>query len=160
MKQKQWYTIGGNHIGISLKDAVKQALVAEQMQGHNICLCIGTDSQVKGAVTVFATAIVFVRKQNGAFLFVNKELITQKYSIKQRMMQEVARSIETAYDLKDTLREMNIEMEIHVDINSHKAFKSNEALQDAVGYITGMGFKYKIKPDAFASSSCANKVVQ
>jgi predicted RNase H-related nuclease YkuK (DUF458 family) len=33
-------------------------------------------------------------------------------------------------------------------------------LKEAMGYILGMGFVFKAKPDAFASSSCANKVVQ
>jgi hypothetical protein len=28
-----------------------------------------------------------------------------------------------------------------------------------MGYIMGMGFAFKAKPDAFASSSCANKIV-
>jgi predicted RNase H-related nuclease YkuK (DUF458 family) len=28
-----------------------------------------------------------------------------------------------------------------------------------MGYIMGMGFTFKAKPDAFASSSCANKIV-
>ena len=30
---------------------------------------------------------------------------------------------------------------------------------EAMGYILGMGFAFKAKPEAFASSSCANKVV-
>ena len=45
------------------------------------------------------------------------------------------------------------------DINTNPQFKSNEALRDAMGYILGMGFAFKAKPEAFASSSCANKVV-
>ncbi len=28
-----------------------------------------------------------------------------------------------------------------------------------MGYILGLGFAFKAKPEAFASSSCANKVV-
>ena len=35
----------------------------------------------------------------------------------------------------------------------------NDALKEAMGYILGMGFAFKAKPEAFASSSCANKVV-
>jgi predicted RNase H-related nuclease YkuK (DUF458 family) len=51
-------------------------------------------------------------------------------------------------------------MEVHADINTNPAFKSNDALKEAMGYILGMGFAFKAKPHAFASSSCANKVVQ
>ena len=29
-----------------------------------------------------------------------------------------------------------------------------------MGYILGVGFAFKAKPDAFASSACANKMVQ
>ncbi|MCB0640283.1 MAG: hypothetical protein KDC44_01525, partial [Phaeodactylibacter sp.] len=35
----------------------------------------------------------------------------------------------------------------------------NTALKEAMGYILGMGFVFKAKPNAFASSSCADKVV-
>ena len=160
MQQQKWRTLKGSGIGIGIKDAVKCALRSEKRKGFDVKVCIGTDSQVKGSVTEFATVIVFVRKGNGAFMFVNKELRTEGYSVKQRMMQEVAKSIEVAYELSDTLNAMNVTMEVHVDINRHKAFKSNEALNDAAGYITGMGFEYKAKPHAFASSCCANKVVQ
>jgi predicted RNase H-related nuclease YkuK (DUF458 family) len=50
-------------------------------------------------------------------------------------------------------------MEVHADINTNPNFKSNAALREAMGYILGMGFAFKAKPEAFASSSCANKIV-
>jgi len=53
-----------------------------------------------------------------------------------------------------------VDMEVHADINTNPSFKSNDALKEAMGYILGMGFAFRAKPDAFASSSCANKVVQ
>ena len=34
-----------------------------------------------------------------------------------------------------------------------------DALAEAMGYILGMGFAFKAKPEAFASSCCADKVV-
>jgi hypothetical protein len=50
-------------------------------------------------------------------------------------------------------------MEVHADINTDPNFKSHDSLKEAMGYIRGMGFTFKAKPDAFASSYCANKVV-
>jgi len=50
-------------------------------------------------------------------------------------------------------------LEVHADINTDPHFQSNLALREAMGYILGMGFVFKAKPDAFASSSCADKVV-
>ena len=73
---------------------------------------------------------------------------------------EVGRSIDVAYSLCNLFTKYNVCMEVHVDINTNPAFKSNDALKDALGYITGMGFAFRAKPLAFASSSCANKMVQ
>ncbi len=81
-------------------------------------------------------------------------------SIRQRMMVEVARSIEVAYALSGVFNTHQVDMEVHVDINTDPMYKSNDALREAIGYITGMGFAFKAKPEAFASSCCANKVVQ
>jgi len=75
------------------------------------------------------------------------------------MITEVAQSVEVAYGLCDLLDKYNVELEVHADINTDPSFKSNTALKEAMGYILGMGFVFKAKPDAFASSSCADKVV-
>jgi predicted RNase H-related nuclease YkuK (DUF458 family) len=83
-----------------------------------------------------------------------------KMSIKQRMLTEVAKSIDVAYSLCHLFTLYGVDMEVHADINTNPAFKSNDALKEAMGYILGMGFAFKAKPHAFASSSCANKIVQ
>lgn len=75
------------------------------------------------------------------------------------MLLEVARSIEIAYELCDLFNEYDVDMEVHADINTNPQFKSNEALREAMGYILGMGYAFKAKPDAFASSCCADKAV-
>ena len=64
-----------------------------------------------------------------------------------------------AYAICNILETYNVELEVHADINTDPKFQSNVALKDAMGYILGMGFVFKAKPHAFASSSCADKVV-
>ena len=115
--------------------------------------------QVKGKITDFATVIVFLREHNGGFMYIHNDKSTQKYHLKERMLMEVAKSIEIAYELCDLFIEHNIEMEVHADINTNPQFKSNDALKEAMGYILGMGFAFKAKPEAFASSCCADKAV-
>jgi predicted RNase H-related nuclease YkuK (DUF458 family) len=78
--------------------------------------------------------------------------------LRERMIKEVARSVEIAYHLCDLLDRHNVDLEVHADINTDPHFQSNVALKEAMGYIRGMGFVFKAKPDAFASSSCADKV--
>ena len=132
----------------------------EKELGYSLKVCIGTDSQVKSRETEFATVIVFIRKGKGGFMYIHNEITEQKMSIKQRMLLEVAKSIEVAYALCRIFTLYNVDMEVHADINTNPNFKSNDALKEAMGYIMGMKFAFKAKPEAFASSSCANKVVQ
>lgn len=154
-----WRKFNGDPIEIPIRDAVERAIRRETEKGYHLKVCIGTDSQVKGAETEFATVIVFLREGHGGFMFIQNEKTRQKYSIKERMLVEVARSIEIAYELCSLFTEFNVDMEVHADINTNPNFKSNDALKEAMGYILGMGFAFKAKPEAFASSSCANKVV-
>ena len=161
MEQKQqWRKLNGERIKIPIADEVTNVLMREREAGHEMKVCIGTDSQVKGLETEFATVIVFIRKGKGGFMYIQNEATKQRMSIKQRMLMEVGKSIEVAYALCNIFSRYSVDMEVHADINTNPNFKSNDALKEAMGYIVGMGFAFKAKPDAFASSSCANKVVQ
>lgn len=159
-KTKQWRKLTGERITTYIEQELLDVIRRERQLGSQLKVCIGTDSQVKGADTEFATAIVFIRKGRGGFMYLNNETTREKMSIRQRMMVEVARSIEVAYALSGVFNTHQVDMEVHVDINTDPMYKSNDALKEAIGYITGMGFAFKAKPEAFASSCCANKVVQ
>jgi predicted RNase H-related nuclease YkuK (DUF458 family) len=160
MKERQWRTLSGRWIQTSIQDEVTEVLSRETALGNELKVCIGTDSQVKGRQTEFATVIVFVRKGKGGFMYIHNETSTLRMSIRERMLLEVAKSIDTAYSLCNLFSRFGVDMEVHADINTNPSFKSNDALKEAMGYIMGMGFAFRAKPDAFASSSCANKMVQ
>ena len=168
-QQKNWRKLNGDRIKGPIADEVRKVLVREKELGHEMKVCIGTDSQVKarpngssgrGKETEFATVIVFIRKGKGGFMYIHNEISLKKMSIKERMLTEVSKSIEVAFDLCRIFTLYDIDMEVHADINTNPHFKSNDALKEAMGYILGMGFAFKAKPEAFASSNCANKVVQ
>ena len=154
-----WRKFNGEPIELPIKSAVEKAIQKETEAGNKLKVCIGTDSQVKSKETEFATVIVFLREGRGGFMFIHNEKNTQKYSIKERMLVEVAKSIEIAYELCDLFTKYDVDMEVHADINTNPHFRSNEALREAMGYILGMGFAFKAKPEAFASSCCADKMV-
>ena len=160
MEQQQWRKLDGTRIRQPIEDEVRSVIVREKEQGHNVKVCIGTDSQVKGSEIEFATVIVFIRKGRGGFMYIHHEVTRQRMSIKQRMLAEIGKSIEVAYSLVQVFTTYNVDLEVHADINTNPDFKSNDALKEAMGYITGMGFDFRAKPYAFASSSCANKIVQ
>lgn len=154
----KWRTFSGNQIQEPIQQAVEQAIRREQANGHKLKVCIGTDSQVRGKKIDFATVIVFLREGRGGFMFVSTKTLVQKMSLKERMLHEVSKSIEVAYNLCALLDHYDVDLEVHADINTNPQFKSNPALSEAMGYILSMGFSFRAKPDAFASSSCADKM--
>jgi len=155
----RWRKFNGEAIEIPIYEAVENAIKRETGNGFRLKVCIGTDSQVKGKETEFATVIVFLREGHGGFMFIHNEKTKQQFTIKERMLLEVAKSIEIAYELCNLFTKYDVDMEVHADINTNPHFKSNDALKEAMGYILGMGFAFKAQPEAFARSSCANKVV-
>lgn len=154
-----WRRLNGQKIELPIKDAVEEAILREKEQGHRLKVCIGSDSQVRGGIIEFATVIVFLREKKGGFMFISNSRSNKSMSLRERMITEVAKSVEVAYALCDLLDKYHVELEVHADINTDPHFQSNLALKEAMGYILGMGFVFKAKPDAFASSYCADKVV-
>jgi predicted RNase H-related nuclease YkuK (DUF458 family) len=154
-----WRKFNGDALELPIVDAVEAAIRRETDNGVRLKVCIGTDSQVKGKETEFATVIVFLREGQGGFMFIHNEKTQQPFTIRERMLTEVAKSIDIAYQLCHLFTQYNVDMEVHADINTNPQFKSNDALREAMGYILGMGFAFKAKPEAFASSCCANRVV-
>jgi predicted RNase H-related nuclease YkuK (DUF458 family) len=157
--EQQWQRLDGTVIRRPIDEEIRSVLATEKAMGHEVKVCIGTDSEVKAGTTSFATVIVFIRKGKGGFMFINSETTRQKMSIKERMLTEVSRSVTVAYELGRVFTLYGIALEVHADINTDPGFKSHGALKDAMGYILGMGFAFRAKPDAFASSCCADKVV-
>ena len=152
--------LNGKSINLPIKEAVEEALIREQGLGHKLKVCIGSDSQVYGSRIEFATVIVFLREKKGGFMYISNQRLNQaSMSLKERMITEVSKSIEVAYSLCDLLDFYDVELEVHADINTDPNFKSNVALKEAMGYILGMGFTFKAKPNAFASSCVADKMV-
>src|SRR6185369_14140354 len=137
-EQRQWRKLSGERIKVPIADEVTNVLMRERDAGHEMKVCIGTDSQVKGKETEFATVIVFIRKGKGGFMYIHNETTRQRMTIKQRMLMEVAKSIDIAYPLCRLFTLYNVDMEVHADINTNPAFKSNDALKEAMGYIMGM----------------------
>ncbi|NBC06148.1 MAG: hypothetical protein GVY26_03040 [Bacteroidetes bacterium] len=155
----KWRRLNGTRIELPIKEAVEQTILREKEAGHRLKVCIGSDSQVRGDVIEFATVIVFLREKKGGFMFISNSKERAPMGLRERMILEVAKSVEIAYALCDLLDKHEVELEVHADINTDPHFQSNTALKEAMGYILGMGFVFKAKPNAFASSSCADKVV-
>src|SRR6478672_12263820 len=95
----KWRKFNGETINLPIYDAVENVIRRETAAGYRLKVCIGTDSQVKGQETEFATVIVFLREGHGGFMFIHNDKTKHQFTIKERMLMEVAKSIEIAYEL-------------------------------------------------------------
>ena len=156
----KWRKLSGEPITQEIKVAVEEAILRERAAGHRLKVCVGTDSQVHTDCIEFATVILFLREKKGGFMFIhNERVVNRVMSLRERMITEVGKSVDVAYNLCALLDKHHVELEVHADVNTDPHFKSNVAFRDAMGYIMGMGFVFKAKPDAIAASCCADKVL-
>ena len=149
-----------------------EMLVEEQYdQGNKVKICVGTDSQKKGKGYKYAIAIIFEMKRpmgkiNGVMTYkglgakVISGTFIEKYkpSLQERMLKEVQLSIDVGYNILPLIELYDVEFEIHADVNPNPMAGSHVALHEAVGFIKGMGFTCRVKPEAYAASSGADRL--
>lgn len=138
---------------VSLRD-----IVGLTTADHEYEIFVGTDSQVHRKIkrVIYVTCVVLYKKGKGGRIFMAREAQRYANSLRERLMNEVFRSLGVSFELKDMLP-ANVELTVHVDVNPRKKFKSGEYSQELVSMVVGQGFKCEIKPNAFAAQNCANK---
>lgn len=140
-----------------LSDYIKEYV--ELNKKHDIKIYLGTDSQNKSNRTTYATTIVFHIGNTGCHVIYSKENVPliSVANYWDRLWGEVERSVKVA----TYLRNNNIEIHsIGLDLNSDPNTKSNKLVQSAVGYVEGLGFKAKIKPDMLPSIKAADDLAR
>jgi len=156
----------------SITDYLTKLFDEEIAKGYKLKVGVGTDSQKSGSkgkynfatvilistsedlgggITVGRGGMIVAATYDNTFKKSNKELVNE------RMVYEVSKSVEVAYEIAPLLDLYDIKLEIHADINPDPKWESNKALQTAVGYILGMGYSFKVKPEAWAASTAADK---
>ena len=83
-----------------------------------------------------------------------KEEAQLNKNLKAKILNEVSYSVETAQKIIDWFPEARVE--IHVDIGNEKQNLTRSVVNQVRGWIQGIGFDYKIKPNSWASSSIAD----
>lgn len=132
-----------------------------------IRLIVGTDSQLIGLKTCFATGIVIHNVGKGAWCCVNKHIEIKKIgSLSEKIHMEtfityktictlnelvVPKAIDILLDNKNT----NFKIEAHIDIGRLGA--TRVLIREMIGYFEGIGIEAKIKPFSFVASSYANR---
>lgn len=130
-------------------------------------IAVGTDSQVKGRYTCFATGIHVHRIGRGAWCCVTKVIENKRYkNLNEKISRETLMTYELVYMLNEQLmdaicdfaaknKNFDCKLEAHIDIGTKG--ETRTLIREMVGYFEGIGIDAKIKPDSFAASSYANR---
>ena len=130
-------------------------------------LAVGTDSQVKGRYTCFATGIHIHRVGQGAWCCISKRLENKRYkNLEEKIGKETSITYEVANTLNEQLmdalcdfavkyKNFDCKLEAHIDVGTKG--ETRKLIREMVGYFEGMGIDAKIKPDSFVASSYANR---
>ena len=143
-----WNRYGSGKIDLPITEYLIKAIESEIEKGSDLLVCIGTDSQRHGNKTKFTTVILLIAKGNGGNILYSNKYSKNYSSIKEKMIAEVAVSMEVAQEVCWVLDLYDVEFELHADINSKPNTRSHVALSEAVGWVRGMGYTFKAKPDA------------
>ncbi len=118
---------------------------------------IGTDSQQAGRLTRFVTVVVILTPRRGGRVAYVRESVRRIASLRERLLREVWRSVSLGIELEAVVPG---ELTVHIDANPVVTHKSSAHVQELVGLVVGQGFKAAIKPEAWAATHCADRVVR
>ena len=127
---------------------------------NNLTFYVGADSQYKKGKIAYITAIVVLFDGKGGRGYYKRTIDRNaKYvSRKQRLFQETYDAVDVALWLNPILESVGYEVkEIHTDLNPNPIHASHDMIKQCIGYITGMGFVGKTKPDSFVAYEIADR---
>ena len=150
-----WRTANGKPL--TLAEVFEELKLHARDEGK---IYIGTDSYIDKDRCAFATAICLhgANGQRGGKYFFRKVFDKRQNfsSLVQRILREVQDSIEVALNIAEHIPQAQIEL--HLDISpAHKNNGTSKISDMFTGYSKASGFDCKIKPDAWASQSVADK---
>jgi len=147
-----WICPSGSHVKNEEFDIVVKDLIK---RGSSVY--VGTDSMVRGDNCIFATVIGFHNNEKKIAKYYYKKfiIVNPDYrNLKIKITEEVNLSVQAAQKVLEY--SPGTEVEVHVDIGLNKENKSRSMMAVVSGWISGMGFGLKVKPDSWASSSIAD----
>ena len=125
-------------------------------------VAIGADSMAKGKhETKFAVAIAIHREHSGAIYFYKKISEKNNNTLQQKLYKETELSLDVADYMVNALGKRilengsNVHLVIHMDIGENGP--TSKLIPELSGWVSAMGYDYKIKPDSYASSTIADR---
>lgn len=122
-------------------------------------ILVGCDSQsYRNTKTIYGIVIALYTKGKGAHVLCTRESVPIEKNTSVRLLNEVWKSIEVAEYLKEN--GLPKPSWIDVDLNPDPKYKSNSVLRQAIGLVTGMGYKVRYKQLGALVHYAANHLVR
>ena len=121
---------------------------------------IGTDSFISQEKVCFASAICLYGGELPSRYFFSKEKVPKKSFnvLVSRILEETRRSVEIACLLMEEYNYDPSKIELHLDVSPFSQGNATSKFSDMLkGYVQGYGLDYRLKPDAWASQSIADR---
>lgn len=150
-----WFTIDKRKIEIYEE-------LEKYMAMDNIIFHIGTDAQARGHTQAdFVTVICVHVVGKGGRVFYWKEKNIATHNLWEKLYGETERSLRVATQLTEYFGTSIVNrILVHVDANPNTTYASSKHVKALAGMVMGYGFKYILKPDAFAASHAADHIVK
>lgn len=152
---KNWTT--GNHKSIDFYDLLN---LSREYVRRGARIFIGSDSFINKENICFASALCLHGGKDGGRYFFFKDFVLKNdfTNLVSRITEETRRSIEIASLL---MNEYNFDpdtIELHLDVSPFGLNNGTSKYSDMLkGYVQGYGIDYRLKPDAWASQTVADK---
>ena len=121
---------------------------------------IGTDSFISQEKVCFASAICLYGGELPSRYFFSKEKVPKNSFnvLVSRILEETRRSVEIACLLMEEYNYDPSKIELHLDVSPFSQGNATSKFSDMLkGYVQGYGLDYRLKPDAWASQSIADR---
>tara|TARA_Y100001938_G_C8101188_1_gene441821 strand:- start:4919 stop:5404 length:486 start_codon:yes stop_codon:yes gene_type:complete len=121
---------------------------------------IGSDSFISKQKVCFASAVcLHGGEEGGRYFFYKENLAKQKFiQLVSRITEETRRSVEIACLLMNEYGINPENIELHLDVSPFGTNNGTSRYSDMLkGYVQGFGVDYRLKPDAWASQTIADK---
>lgn len=153
--EQKWST--GSGVSIDFYEILK--IVKEHITS-GAKIFIGSDSFISQKKVCFASTVCLYGPNTPSRYFFFKETLPSKVfsALVSRITEETRRSVEIGCLFMDEYGFNPQAIELHLDVSPFSAGNATSKFSDMLkGYVQGYGFDYRLKPDAWASQSIADK---
>ena len=155
LQDKNWHTGSNRQIKF---DEIKKIILEYVDKGARIY--IGSDSFItQGKVCFASTICLHGPSLGGRYFFFRENLKTSHFlQLVSRITEETRRSVEIAEILMSECMINPKNIELHLDVSPFQANNSTSRFSEMLrGYVIGFGLDCKLKPNAWAGQTVADK---